>query len=685
MSFDGQQVGFNIRKDVRYDFFGKPLTPWRRPVKRDSKAATITLLIQSRSIRMIILDALRVRCVPQGSTSIHAICRAMIVVSMRTKDAIRAAVAAVKSFDPEWNVFFPAGTPTASANSYSEYVRSSKHELFAHPIHFIVKQNNPSSTDFNRALLVSDIFRHILDCRKAAKVLSVLINELRGDLKSFIPENDREFIRLYSRHSVTYLNSWLQDLAHFNSWSLIIPNMTNHQVQEIVAPGIAEHVQSLDHPVRIPFSWQEYNDSQHSHKVVNMFSTVRMLGPWICPREAQTSIIMLFMALLNEPVHVWFRDRKFVAIEAGIEVLQNAFWYCGEANVFESYQNALERTHGIGLLYEGLLGIIGANTSEASQMYITARRSLELIPVLQTEYELAMRESVSTKQFMCTPKEFDDMLYWTEAVPSTNHRTDTKTEDHHAQSHGQHKKHLYGKLAKSRSNHVLETGIWAPDFPIRRPSPSSSVWANDIAHTEASCSKNFNIHNVFSPGTFGAYCLCKHAKALMITFLKRPEGCSMPLNAIIERCPRLPRYVIYDFACGTQKAAACLSSEVTRHTRFVVDPFHFTGHKTCSLAMHEANYEDLRGCNTESQEQRNSNIKVMERTLRASKDVHFIHFVILAHAYLNMKAMYLDYKDSNSDEDDVSGSTTCSSNSWLRWIRKIYQERDQAHQERDQA
>ena len=324
MSFDGQQVGFNFRKDVRYDFFGKPSTPWRRLVKRDSKAATITLLIQSRSLRMIILDALRVRCVPQGSTSIHSICRAMIGVSMRTKDGVRTAVAAVKLFDPEWNVFLPAGTPTASANSYSEYVRYSKPELFAHPIHFIVKQNNPSSTDFNRALLVSDIFRHIMDCRKAAKVSSVLINELRGDLKSFIPEDDREFIRLYSRHSITYLNAWIQDLAHFNSWSLIIPNVINHQVQVIVAPGIAEHVQCLDHPVRIPFSWQEYNDSQHSHNVVNI-STVRILGPWIYPREAQTSILMLFMALLNEPVHVWLRDRKFVAIEAGIEVLQNAF------------------------------------------------------------------------------------------------------------------------------------------------------------------------------------------------------------------------------------------------------------------------------------------------------------------------------------------------------------------------
>ena len=167
--------------------------------------------------------------------------------------------------------------------------------------------------------------------------------------------------------------------------------------------------------------------------------------------------------------------------------------------MFDSYQNTLERTHGIGLLYEGLLGIIGANKSEASQMYITARRALELIPVLQTEYELAMRESVSTKHFMCTPKEFDDMLYWTEAVPSTDHRTDPKTEDHQAQSHGQHMKHLYGKLAKSRSNLVLDTGIWAPDFPIRIPSPSSSVWATDIAHTEASCSKNFNIHNAFFP------------------------------------------------------------------------------------------------------------------------------------------------------------------------------------------
>ena len=114
----------------------------------------------------------------------------------------------------------------------------------------------------------------------------------------------------------------------------------------------------------------------------------------------------------------------------------------------------------------------------------------------------------------------------------------------------------------------------------------------------------------------------------MVTFLKRPEGCRMPLNLIVERCGRLPRYIIYDFACGTQKSALSLFAEISKHISFVIDLFYFQGHKTCSLSMHASSYSELCGLNLESQEQHNSKIKVMERTLRASRDVHYMYFMV---------------------------------------------------------
>ena len=222
---------------------------------------------------------------------------------------------------------------------------------------------------------------------------------------------------------------------------------------------------------------------------------------------------------------------------------------------------------------------------------------------------------------------------------------------------------LVWKVGKKRSNDFLETDIWAPDLPTRQPSPSSTTWANNVHISETSCSKNFNTHSAFSPGTFGGYCLCRHAKTIIVSFLKWPEGFRMPLSLIEERCSTLPKYVVYDFAWGTQRAATALPAEISKHVRFVIDPFHFLGQKTCALGVHQANYPDLKWLNVESQEQRNSRIRIMEWTSRANRDIHFMHFVVLAHGYLNIKATYLDHHDL-SDDGDIGTKT------WLKWVRE---------------
>ena len=137
----------------------------------------------------------------------------------------------------------------------------------------------------------------------------------------------------------------------------------------------------------------------------------------------------------------------------------------------------------------------------------------------------------------------------------------------------------------------------------------------------------------------------------------------MPLSLIEERCSTLPKYVVYDFAWGTQRAATALPAEISKHVRFVIDPFHFLGQKTCALGVHQANYPDLKWLNVESQEQRNSRIRIMEWTSRANRDIHFMHFVVLAHGYLNIKATYLDHHDL-SDDGDIGTKT------WLKWVRE---------------
>lgn len=153
-------------------------------------------------------------------------------------------------------------------------------------------------------------------------------------------------------------------------------------------------------------------------------------------------------------------------------------------------------------------------------------------------------------------------------------------------------------------------------------------------------------------------CLCSHPKCVAVITLKKTEGCRMPLKFIIERMPRLPSTVVSDFACGTMQSALGISAELLRKTNFVIDRFYFKWHKTCSLALHANSYESLTGRNTASQEQRNSLLRPLERTLRGVRQENFTNFTIFAHALQNGKAKFRDILDrekeaSNADTGQI--------------------------------
>ena len=670
-SFDGQQLGFNIKRDVRYDFYGKPATPWRRPVERCSESNKLAMIIRSKNLRGIVTEVLRVRRVSPDCTSVHTLCRTMFTISLRTKDDVTASVASIKLFDPLWSGHLPIGAIIADDTSFEGYSATLDSEQCAHPFSFITDVRNQS--DFDRCLRVMNVFRNVLDCTRAAAVISILVDNLRNDLRAYIPLLDQQFISNYAAWAINFLQTWLSQISQSESVSTPPPSQNITELQPDIFSGIGEHVEFLNHPFRPPFAWKSAEGNELLQIFGRQMCRVRSIDGWIAPANAQITVLLFIMALFTESVTLWIRDGDLETVLAAEEVLRNAELYAGEYNTSYHCRAALQKVHRIGLLYEGIMGLLGANIASARPMFSELRMTMELIRDRYDAYSSCIREFKSSKSFMCSPREFDDMLIWTGAVGpdpalENNHQSgEVHNNPYILTQHGRSMQDLYSKMASSKSNDFMETGTWAPDFPIRRPAPSSTVLGASVGQTEISCSKDFNTHTTFSPGTFGAYCLCRHAKTVMVTFLKRPEGCRMPLNLIVERCARLPRYIIYDFACGTQKSALSLSAEISKHISFVIDPFHFPGHKTCSLAMHASNYSELRGLNLESQEQRNSKIKVMERTLRASRDVHYMHFMVLSHAYLNLKAMYLDHHDKNEEHDPLT--CTPGSHSWLKWVR----------------
>ena len=125
LSFDGQQLGFNIKKDVRYDFYGKPATPWRRPVDRCSEGPKVALIIRSKQLRGIIMEVLKVRRAPTTCSSVQALYRKFFTFPLRSRESIRAAVAAIKLFDPLWTLHIPIGTSNALEVSFEAFKATS--------------------------------------------------------------------------------------------------------------------------------------------------------------------------------------------------------------------------------------------------------------------------------------------------------------------------------------------------------------------------------------------------------------------------------------------------------------------------------------------------------------------------------------------------------------------------------
>ena len=323
-----------------------------------------------------------------------------------------------------------------------------------------------------------NLFRVVRDCKKAALIISVLLNALRTDLKDYIPIHDKAVVENYSSTSHNSMNVWLLRLSHINSWGLSVAQPVPEQVGENLSTGSAEYAESLDHRFRTPFSWRRSNQNNDTEIWESTkISHVRSLDTWMCPNEAQILTLLFLMAVLTENVTVWLRNGDLKEILAAQEVLRNAELFCGQSNVEYYYPASLRATFNISILYEGLMVILGANVSSASPMCAALQKVLELINQRYESYESPMRSTSRKKTFMSSPKEFDAMLRWTGAI--SGDENEKKLPDgsaaFNASMEQENMRQLYEKMAASKSNEFLETGIWVLDFPITRPSPSAAM------------------------------------------------------------------------------------------------------------------------------------------------------------------------------------------------------------------
>ena len=348
-------------------------------------------------LRGILTEVCRVRKAPSRCTSINALCRSMMNISLHTREPIRAAVAAIKMLDPNWRTFVPDGVHKKDS-SFHAFMTKLNGEHCSHPMTFI--SSNMTQVSFSRGLLFLNLFDKVLDATKASAMISVLLENLREDLKEHIPEQDKELVQSYSVYSYGVLNQWHLELTQSGFWYEDPPLDTNHQVEHADI-GIANHTGTLVHPYRSTWSWkysdpdselsEEYNSNQQ------LLCKVRSVGPWNAPLQATTRILLMVMAFFNEPCCIWLRDGSFHELHAAIEVLHNAEEYGGTPNYFYHCRVPLPQLGNCVQLYEGMMGAIGADDINAKEFYNALRSLIITISEKYAEYKSVLHTYPSSR------------------------------------------------------------------------------------------------------------------------------------------------------------------------------------------------------------------------------------------------------------------------------------------------
>lgn len=224
----------------------------------------------------------------------------------------------------------------------------------------------------------------------------------------------------------------------------------------------------------------------------------------------------------------------------------------------------------------------------------------------------------------------------------------------------------YGDERVDAASDYHQSGVFCPLLPPLRPGLD---FVNNGRRTEedSTCEKGYGCADGWTPGSFGVFCCCSHPKCVAVIMMDGHEGPRMPLDFIVSRLPSLPSSVIYDFACGTHKAAACRVPRVARLVNTCVDAFHFrSSHKTCSNARCPTSYESLLGVNTSSSEQRNAASRRLKQFITLLNQRNFLTFSAYQQSISNIMAMYREACD------EVGPAHRLRSIGWPLWYRETH-------------
>ena len=151
-----------------------------------------------------------------------------------------------------------------------------------------------------------------------------------------------------------------------------------------------------------------------------------------------------------------------------------------------------------------------------------------------------------------------------------------------------------------------------PHLPQRHGPGNYAADKQCFTHPVDDCRKNSYDHptltpGILTPGIFTIY--CPHGICYGFDVLRSCESPRHPFEIFTTRFDRPPAVIVYDNACHLH--TYCLNREPKRFqtTRFVVDRFHWRGHKGCSLGYCMDQYTALHSLNSQVNEQANAGLQ----------------------------------------------------------------------------
>jgi len=174
------------------------------------------------------------------------------------------------------------------------------------------------------------------------------------------------------------------------------------------------------------------------------------------------------------------------------------------------------------------------------------------------------------------------------------------------------------------------TGVYTPD----RDQCRAEAFAAGDTTSCGTCEKGYNSSEKYSVGALTRCCACAHPKILGFVVLDRKESPQVLIHAVLTRSPRLPRYLVCDFACGVVRCAVAKLPWMLRDLSVVSDRFHVCNH-TCSHIYNANSYGELDYKNTLTHEQHSAAIRKMESILRGAGRYGYLALLSYQTRFLN--------------------------------------------------